>query len=193
MLQDDEIAKLTEAVEHELHGASARPHEVLKRYAEGVVYNLVRQIQADRPAILAKLEEERRAFVEECRTGKRPKYSFLPTTQELFAKRLWDSWAADPLHLPKDLGVKIEVWEGYCFLARSQWFVVSTDPERVMEPFWDYIVDPLPSGILTFDSAGKASTVGIIVIAPQSSWAKNYAGMPENLMREQEAATAAAE
>ena len=185
-IQPDEVHTLSQAVAAEMATAPAKPHELVKRLAELVTFELVKRIQQDRPALLQALTEEARVFIEECRTGKRPKYSFLPTMPEIFAKRLWDSWSEETRRLPEGCGIKVAVWEGLSFLARAQWFVVSADPERVLEPFWDYIIDPLPSGLLLFDKEGNASSSGTLVIAPQAPWRQNYSGMPEELLREQE-------
>jgi hypothetical protein len=190
-LPPDDVIKLADAAEKSLQEEPLRPHEAAKAYAEKVAYQLAQRIHRDGPGLLATLREESRKFIEECRSGARPRYSFLPTVQEVFAKRLWDSWSDEVKKLPEGCGVRIEIWEGYAFLARAQWFVVSADPEKVLEPFWDYIIDPLPNGLLLFDDNGKASNANLIVIAPQSAWLKNYAGAPEEIVREQEAADAA--
>jgi len=192
-IQPNEVLTLADAVNADLAASSARPHEQVKQLTERVTYNLMQRIAADRAKMLETLREETRVFVEECRSGKRPKYSFIPTTQEVFAKRLWDSWSEESKKLPDDCGVRVDVIEGYCFLMRSQWFIVSADPERSMEPHWNYVVDPLPSGVAVFSDDGHINPAGIVVIAPQSPWQQNYTGQPEEHVRQQEALDAPAE
>jgi hypothetical protein len=64
---------------------------------------------------------------------------------------------------------------------------VIAEPEAVMEPTWDYIIDPLTSGVLHFDADGHVTNGGTLIIAPQSSWQQGYSGMPEARLRQVEA------
>jgi len=189
-VQAHEIQRLTDLVDASLADAPSQSHELVKMHTELVALALVRRIQQDRDALLTQMREEHRVFIEECKTGVRPRYSFLPTIQETFVKRLWDSWSEESKRLPEDCGIHVDVVEGYCFLAYAQWFCVSADSERVMEPIWRYIIDPLPSGIMIFDKEGKPSVGTSLVIAPNSPWGKNYHGMLEEDVRRQEAAEA---
>ena len=184
--QAHEIERLSDLVDGALEGAPTQPHELVKRQTELVAFALVRRIQRDRKALLELMRAEHRQFIDECKNGVRPRYSFLPTIQETFAKRLWESWSEESKALPEGCGIHVDVVEGYCFLAYAQWFCVSADPERVLEPIWRYTIDPLPSGIMIVDEDGKASTGSTIIIAPNSSWSKNYHGMLEEDVRRQE-------
>lgn len=185
-IQPHEVRRLEEFVLTQMASESAKPHETAKRNVELLVFGLVKLIQQDRDRVLAQIQEERAQFIKECREGIRPKYSFVPSVQETFSKRLWDSWDDVVKRIPPGVPARIEVFEGFCYLARTQWFQVITEPEAVMEPTWDYIIDPLPSGVLHFGADGRVANTGTLVVAPQSSWQRAYAGMPEALVRQQE-------
>jgi len=174
-LQPDEVTALADAVNAEASTIALKPHEIAKRHIEETVFRLVKLAQRDKQKMLDALNEERVKLIEECRNGTRPRHSFLPMVQEVFAKRLLDSWTEEE---QKD----IQVFEGYCLAGKHQWFVVGGEPEEVQEPQWDYIVDPLPSGLLIFGPSGTIPT-DIIVVPPMSLWAKMYLGAPEEMMR----------
>jgi hypothetical protein len=183
-VQPHEVPILTKAVEQEIAAAPIRPHELAKRRVEARVSAIVGLIQRDKLGVLKAIQDEQNKLIEECRSGARPKHSFLPMVGEIFAKRLHDSWTEEERE-------GIQVFEGYCFVGRHQWFVISGDPDEVQEPYWDYVVDPLPSGLLVF-GVGSRVPADVVVAPPLSLWAKNYLGAPEEMMRLSEA-TAAAE
>jgi hypothetical protein len=174
-LEPEDVNKLADAVKEESAIAPPRPHELAKRRIEETVFRLVKIIQRDKQRVLSILREESDRLIEECRNGTRPRHSFLPMAQEVFAKRLLDNWTEEE---QKD----IQVFEGYCLAGKHQWFVVSGEPEEVQEPYWDYIVDPIPGGLLVFNKDDGAPA-DIVVIPPMSLWAKNYLGAPEEMMR----------
>jgi hypothetical protein len=185
-LTAQETLTLSDIVVQEISRSEAPPHVRTKQLCERIAFQLTQLIHKYRDEVLATMRVEQQKFVEECKNGTRPRYSFLPTVQETFAKRLWDILPEETKKLPADCGVTVEVHEGYCFLARSQWFVVTAEPERVLEPMWSYIVDPLPFGVVVFDATGTAQPGRMLITAPNSSWTKNYAGVPEEVAREQE-------
>lgn len=174
-LPNEDVNKLADAVNAETSTTPLKPHEVAKRHVEETVFRLVKLVQRDKQKILCVLNEERTQLIEECRNGTRPRHSFLPMVQEIFAKRLLDSWTEEE---KKD----IQVYEGYCLAGKHQWFVVGGEPEEVQEPYWDYIIDPLPAGLLIFGPNGTIST-DVVVVPPMSLWAKMFLGAPEEMMR----------
>jgi hypothetical protein len=174
-VQLNEVPMLADAVSKANIEAPLRPNEIAKQRVEEKVYQLVARIQRDKDKILEMLHTESEKLIEECRNGTRPRHSFLPRTQEVFAKRMWDSWTEEER---KD----VQVFEGYCFVSKHQWFVVSGEPEEVEEPYWDYIIDSLPLGLLVF-SANSNTPTNVIVAPPMSLWQKVYLGAPEEMMR----------
>lgn len=184
-VQAHEVPVLADAV-NAADTREMKPHELAKKKVEETVFRLAAIVRRDKEKMLAVLREESDKIIEECRNGTRPRHSFLPRIQEIFAKRLYDGWTEEERE-------GVQVFEGYCFVSKHQWFVVSGEPDEVQEPYWDYLVDPLPVGLLTFSASGVAS-VDIVVTPPMSLWAKNYLGAPEEMMRiaekqEQERAT----
>jgi len=176
----DDTKKLQNATEAAIAEGGMRPHDAEKRRLAAVVEHLAGLIQRDRDAELRLLKEESDVIAAECKAGKRPRFTFLPTPQEVLAKRLYDKWIAAGELLPD-----VEVHEGYCFLAIAQWFVVRGNPEVVLEPAWFYVIDPLPTGILTL-AKGSLVPASVVIIQPQTLWLKNYSGIEEAEARRQE-------
>jgi hypothetical protein len=174
-VQPNEVQTLADAVDKATAEAPMRPNEIAKRRVEDTVRRLVSLIQRDKEKILEVLRVESAQLVEECRTGARPRHSFLPMTQEIFAKRMWDLWTEEER---KD----VQVYEGFCFVGRHQWFVAAGEPEEVEEAYWEYIIDPLPLGLRVY-TADVAAPANVIVAPPMSLWQKNYLGAPEEMMR----------
>ncbi len=174
-VQPNEIPVLADAVDEAAAGAEPKPNELAKRRVEEVVRALVARIQRDKDKILEQSRVETEQLIEECRNGTRPRHSFLPRTQEVFAKKMWDSWTEEERE-------NVQVFEGYCFVSKHQWFVVSGDPEEVEEAYWDYVVDPLPLGLLVYTTS-TAAPATVIVAPPMSLWQKVYLGAPEEMMR----------
>jgi hypothetical protein len=166
-----------------MRGLKVKPHEAAKIRVELTAQKLVSLIHRDGLKVLKAISDENLRLVDDCKAGIKPKHSFVPSTAEVFAKRLYDGWTEEERQ-------GIEVFEGYCFLAMTQWFVVAGVPEEVEEPFWYYVVDPIPSGIRVFSEDDKClRSASIFVIAPQSPYAKNYSGQPEHVVREREKAS----
>jgi hypothetical protein len=174
-VQAHEVQQLADAVNAEVAAATLKPHEIAKRKVEQTVFRLGALVQRDKAKMLTLLREESDKLVEECRNGTRPRHSFLPRVQEVLAKRLFDSWTEEER-------ADIQIFEGFCFVSKHQWFVVSGEPDEVQEPYWDYLVDPLPVGLLILSKDGAASA-DVVIIPPMSLWAKNYLGAPEEMMR----------
>lgn len=174
-VQPNEVPVLADAIDKANSEAPLRPNEIAKKRLEEVVRRAVVLVQRDKEKILEILRAESAKIIEECRNGTRPRHSFLPTLPEIFAKKMWDAWTEEER-------VDIEVFEGYCFVGRHQWFVVSGDPEEVEEPNWEFVIDPIPNGLLVFGK-DTLSSATVLVIPPLSLWAKNYLGAPEAMMR----------
>lgn len=165
-----------------------RSNDTAKRRLEEIVHRLCVLISRDRPIALRRLQEEQQKVLDAARDGTTSKHVFLPSPRELLAKGLMDFWR----EIGEDVA-GIEVWEGYCFVTRCQWFVVAGDPEEVMEPVWDYVIDPMPAGVLVFGVDRTSAAAGILCLAPLTPWQKGYTGMPEQRVRAQEAAAEAAQ
>ena len=96
----DDTKKLQNATEAAIAEGGMRPHDAEKRRLAAVVEHLAGLIQRDRDAELRLLKEESDVIAAECKAGKRPRFTFLPTPQEVLAKRLYDKWIAAGELLP---------------------------------------------------------------------------------------------
>lgn len=136
-----------------------RLHEVVKRVVQLVI--------RDRARVLTELVEEAVRVRDAAReTGEN---CYLPIPAEVLASRMWDGWTEEER-------AEVLVEDGYCIVDTKQWFRVKGDPERVEEPQWSYIIDPLPMGVSVYDQSNLAAP-NILVVEPMSMFSRIYAAI----------------